>query len=94
MAAFDGGLITSDPGALLLGSADRTIGMVGRFATCFHDARNQEMTEHSGERLVLPRSPGFHDRRVEQSKACEGMIQSGAAPGPVLQVRPCAALRK
>ena len=47
VAAFDGGSITSDAGALLLGAADRAIGMVERFAACFHDVRNQEMTEHS-----------------------------------------------
>lgn len=55
VAAFDGGSITSDAGALLLGAADRAIGMVGRFATCFHDTRNQEMTEHSLKTLVLQR---------------------------------------
>ena len=27
--------------------------MVGRFAACFHDTRNREMTEHSVETLVL-----------------------------------------
>lgn len=55
VAAFDGGSITSDAGALLLGAADRAIGMVGRFATCFHDTHNQEMTEHSLKTLVLQR---------------------------------------
>ncbi len=39
MAAFDGGAITSNAGALLLGATDRAIGMVGRFAGCFIDAR-------------------------------------------------------
>ena len=35
MAGFDGGSITSDAGALLLGAADRAIGLVERFAGCF-----------------------------------------------------------
>jgi len=35
VAAFDGGTITSDAGALLLGAADRTIGLIDRFAGCF-----------------------------------------------------------
>jgi hypothetical protein len=34
VANFDGGAITSDAGALLLGSADRVIGLVDRFAAC------------------------------------------------------------
>ena len=35
IAAFDGGAITSDAGALLLGATDRAIGMMKRFASCF-----------------------------------------------------------
>ncbi len=38
VAAFDGGAITSDAGALLLGAADRAIKLTERFAACFHDA--------------------------------------------------------
>src|SRR5262249_1937944 len=37
VAAFDGGAITSDAGGLLLGAADRAIGLIDRFAACFHD---------------------------------------------------------
>ena len=36
VAAFDGGMITSDAGALLLGATDRAIGLIERFAACFH----------------------------------------------------------
>lgn len=46
-AAFDGGLVTSDAGALLLGSADRAINLVGRFADCFRDRRRQDLIEHA-----------------------------------------------
>src|SRR3954465_7437359 len=35
VAAFDGGRITSDAGALLLGATDRVIGLTRRFAACF-----------------------------------------------------------
>jgi hypothetical protein len=51
-AGFDGGLITSDAGALLLGSTDRAIGMMGRFAACFHDERRAELIEHEVATLV------------------------------------------
>jgi hypothetical protein len=34
VASFDGGAITSDAGALLLGATDRAIGLVDRFAAC------------------------------------------------------------
>ena len=39
VAAFDGGAITSDAGALLLGETDRAIRLTDRFAACFTDAR-------------------------------------------------------
>ena len=52
VAAFDGGAITSDAGALLLGATDRAIGLVGRFAACFHDERCAELVEHEVATLV------------------------------------------
>ena len=39
VAAFDGGAITSDAGALLLGATDRAIRLIERFASCFADQR-------------------------------------------------------
>src|SRR5437763_16443855 len=35
VAGFDGGKMTSDAGALLLGATDRAIRLVDRFAECF-----------------------------------------------------------
>jgi hypothetical protein len=52
VAGFDGGTITSDAGALLLGLTDRAIGLVGRFARCFVDARNRGLIEHEVKTLV------------------------------------------
>lgn len=58
-AAFDAGLVTSDAGALLLGAADRAIGLVGRFATCFRDYRCQAPIEHAVSTLVGQRVFGI-----------------------------------
>jgi hypothetical protein len=52
VAAFGGGAITSDAGALLLGATDRAIGMVDRLASCFVDLRSQAHVEHSVATLV------------------------------------------
>lgn len=52
VAAFDGGAITSDAGALLLGATDRAIGMMQRFAACFHDERRPHLIEHEVDTLV------------------------------------------
>jgi hypothetical protein len=35
VAGFDGGKMTSDAGAMLLGATDRAIGLIARFAGCF-----------------------------------------------------------
>ena len=52
IAAFDGGAITSDAGALLLGATDRAVRMVDRLASCFVDRRSQAQVEHSVATLV------------------------------------------
>src|SRR5438067_1072862 len=59
VAAFDGGAITSDAGALLLGASDRAIGMMERFAACFHDERRQDLIEHEVVTLVGQRVFGI-----------------------------------
>ena len=51
-AAFDGGLVSSDAGALLLGATDRAIGLIDRFAACFHDERREDLIEHEVVTLV------------------------------------------
>src|SRR5918992_1768711 len=59
VAAFDGGEVTSDAGALLLGATDRAIGLVGRFAGCFEDGRDQAQIEHSVAAMVAQRVFGI-----------------------------------
>ena len=59
VAGFDGGAITSNAGALLLGATDRAIGLVRRFATCFRDARAPERIEHAVATLVGQRVFGI-----------------------------------
>ena len=59
IAAFDGGSITSDAGALLLRETDRAIGLVSRFAACFHDERRPHLIEHTVETLVGQRVFGM-----------------------------------
>jgi Transposase DDE domain group 1 len=59
VAAFDGGAMTSDAGALLLGATDRAIGMMERLATCFHDERRQDLIEHEVVTLLGQRVFGI-----------------------------------
>jgi hypothetical protein len=59
VGAFDGGLISSDAGALLLGAADKAIGLTRRFAACFSDGRDPGSIEHTKETLVGQRVLGI-----------------------------------
>ena len=59
VAAFDGGTITSDAGALLLGQTDKAIRLIDRFAACFADARRPELIEHEVRTLVMQRVVGI-----------------------------------
>jgi hypothetical protein len=59
VAAFDGGAITSDAGALLLGVTDRAIGLIDRFAACFRDMRCPELIEHEVTTLIGQRVVGI-----------------------------------
>jgi hypothetical protein len=59
IAGFDGGAITSDAGALLLGAADRAIRLVERFTACFTDYRTAEAVEHRISTLVGQRIFGI-----------------------------------
>ena len=54
-ADFDGGQMTSDAGALLLGKVDERLNLLGRLASCFTDYRNPKFTEHSVPELVRQR---------------------------------------
>ena len=59
VASFDGGAVTSDAGALLLGATDRVIGLMARFAACFDDRRVQDQVEHSVTAMVAQRVFGI-----------------------------------
>jgi Transposase DDE domain group 1 len=71
VAGFDGGAITSNAGALLLGATDRAIGLVRRFAACFRDARTPGRIEHEVTTLVGQRVFGIalgHEDLVDHDR--------------------------
>jgi hypothetical protein len=59
VAGFDGGRMTSDAGAMLLGATDRAIGLIERFAGGFTDHRAAELVEHTVAGLVRQRVVGI-----------------------------------
>jgi hypothetical protein len=59
VAAFDGGQVTADAGALLLGATNRALGLVRRLARCFTDGRVPELVEHTVETMLMQRICGI-----------------------------------
>src|SRR5579862_4194884 len=57
VASFDGGRMTSDAGALLLGATDRAVRLIERFASCFTDARDATLVGQRVYGLAL----GYED---------------------------------
>lgn len=55
VARFDGGVISSDGGALLLRATDGRLHLLDRLAACFTDRRNPLFTKHSVGELVSQR---------------------------------------
>ena len=59
VAAFDGGTVSSDAGALLLGRTDEAIGLIDRLAGCFIDERDPGLDRACGQ--DAGRAAGFWD---------------------------------
>ena len=57
--AFDGGMITSDAGAVLLRELCEQKGYFTNLAACFYDYRRPELIEHSLEVLLAQRVLGI-----------------------------------
>lgn len=55
IAAFDGGNITSDAGALILREMDKANDFIKDFSLCFTDYRDQDLIEHKLEELLKQR---------------------------------------
>jgi len=94
VAAFDGGRITSDAGALLLGATDRVIGLTRRLAACFTDGRNPKLIEHDVATLVMQRvvgiALGYEDRPCPSAWCRSANPQLGSELAPAATSGSCA----
>jgi hypothetical protein len=54
-AGFDGGRLTSDGGVLLLGQAERQMGIAERLAACIADPRDQSRVIHGKADILRAR---------------------------------------
>jgi len=95
VAGFDGGAITSDAGALLLGAADRATDLVRRFAACFRDARSPERVEHAVATLVGQRVFGIalgHEDLIDHDRLRHDPVLAVLAGKPEARRPGCAPL--
>jgi hypothetical protein len=63
--AFDGGMLSSDAGVLLLRNVERRLGIVARLASCLKDKRDPDLIEHTVEEMLRLRmlaiAAGYED---------------------------------
>jgi hypothetical protein len=95
VADFDGGMVSSDAGALLLGETDKAIRLVDRFAACFRDARHPAYVLHDVKTLIAQRvfglALGYEDLVDHDTLRCDpvlgvllGKLERGSeAPSPL-----------
>ena len=74
VADFDGGMVSSDAGALLLGETDKAVGLVERFSACFWDSRNPIYVVHEIKALIAQRVFGL----ASVTRTCSTMTNRGA----------------
>ena len=78
VADFDGGLVSSDAGALLLSATDRAIGLTHRFAACFSDRRSRLFTVHPLRALIAQRvfglALGYEDLNDHDELRCDAVL--------------------
>ena len=55
VAEFNGEMITSDAGVLLLREANERLGLITQFAECFEEFRNSDQIEHPLKQLLTRR---------------------------------------
>lgn len=64
-AAFDGGMLSSDGGVLLLRGVERRLGLAARLAGCLKDKRNPDLIEHTVDEMLRERmfaiAAGYED---------------------------------
>src|SRR5271170_7470778 len=63
--AFDGGMLSSDAGVLVLRNIERRLGIVARLASCLRDKRDPDLIEHTLEEMLRLRvfaiAAGYED---------------------------------
>ena len=63
--AFDGGMLSSDAGVLLLRKVERRLGIAARLTSCLKDKRDPDLIKHTVEEMLRLRmlaiAAGYED---------------------------------
>ncbi len=93
-ARFDGGEITSDGGAVLLGALESRIGIIKRLATCFTDHREGSRITHRVSEMLAQRIfalilgyEDLNDHDLLRTDAILSLISGKDEPGALLASR-------
>ena len=95
VAEFNGEMITSDAGVLLLREANERLRLIRQFAECFEDFRNPDQIDHPLEQLLAQRIFGIalgyedlndhdklrHDPLMALACGCDDPAAAGATDG-------------
>lgn len=88
VAQFDGGVMSSDGGALLLRQTARRLNLLERGAACFDDHHDPLLSEHQVEQLLAQRvyglAPGYEDLSDHEQPRHDpllGLVSGKQQPG-------------
>src|SRR3972149_10174188 len=84
--AFDGGMLSSDGGVLLLREVERKLGIADRVAACLPDRRDPGRIDHTIAEMIRFRAfaiaAGYEDADDCDALRGEPVFKSAHAPGP------------
>jgi hypothetical protein len=90
-AAFDGGMLSSDGGVLVLGNVEKWLGLAHRMSACLKDRRDPDLITHTVEEMLRLRmlaiAAGYEDANDFDRLRYDPIFKT-AAP-PCARSRPC-----
>jgi len=85
-AAFDGGMLSSDAGVLVLRNVERQLGLAHRISACLKDRRDPDLIKHTVEEMlrlrVLAIAAGYEDANDFDSLRYDPIFKMAAGRSP------------
>src|SRR5665213_2992696 len=85
-ASFDGGMLSSDAGVLLLRSVEKQVGIAQRLSWCLKDKRDPDFIKHTVEEMlrlrVLAIAAGYEDANDFDRRRYDPIFKMAAGRSP------------